>query len=197
MLASQDGGTPIVLANESAPPIIGSSSDGEPETLKSENQIREPHEVWRERELLNTQPNTGAFKFWSLTKLKMKFLKGKEMISLNLKSAGSQDPVLGKQIQLKTFLKRTDLLNSISHPWHHDKRREYPGSILVLEWRKYKVYTHIYPTAGLICKRLAVLDTGAGPNLIRPSHVPRGMEDLIAYVTFMDIDDANNRPMRT
>ena len=44
---------------------------------------------------------------------------------------------------------------------------------------------------------LSVLDTGAGPNLIRKSELPAGLETLVSFGPTQDIGDANNRPLRT
>lgn len=67
----------------------------------------------------------------------------------------------------------------------------------MLTGKNYKVYADIGPTVGLMQRSLAVLDTVAGPNLIRKTELPRGMEALIAHGPSMDIGDANNRPLRT
>lgn len=44
---------------------------------------------------------------------------------------------------------------------------------------------------------VTVLDTGAGPNLVRKSEIPLGMEALIAAGPKIDITDAHNRPIWT
>ena len=44
---------------------------------------------------------------------------------------------------------------------------------------------------------LSMLDTGAGPSLIRKSELPAGLETLLSFRPTQDIGDANNRPLRT
>ena len=50
---------------------------------------------------------------------------------------------------------------------------------------------------GLMSRVLSVLDTGAGPNLIRKSELPAGLETLVSFGPTQDIGGANNRLFRT
>lgn len=65
------------------------------------------------------------------------------------------------------------------------------AKILVLIRINYKVYATIGPTVSLI------IDTGAGPNLIRKEELPPRVEERIAHGPSWDIWDANNRSLRT
>ena len=101
--------------------------------------------------------------------------------------------------QVKKILSRArdHPLEEVQRPWYRVKRRECPEKILVVARKNYKVYADIGPTIGLMSRVLSVLDTGAGPNLVRKSELPAGMESLVSYGPTQDIGDANNRPLRT
>ena len=81
--------------------------------------------------------------------------------------------------------------------WYRVKRRECPEKFSIIARKNYKVFADIGPTVGLMSRVLSVLDTGAGPNLIRKSELPAGMETLVSCGPTPDIGDANNRPLRT
>ena len=49
----------------------------------------------------------------------------------------------------------------------------------------------------MMSRVLSVLDTSAGPNLVRKSELPATMETLVSFGPTQDIGDANNRPLRT
>ena len=57
------------------------------------------------------------------------------------------------------------------------------------------------PCRALYCttmsRVLSVLDTGPGPNHVRKSELPAGMESLVSFGPTKDIGDANNGPLRT
>ena len=101
--------------------------------------------------------------------------------------------------QVKKILSRVRdrPLEEIRRPWYRVRRTECPEKILVLARKNYKVYADIGPTVGLMSRVLSVLDTGAGPNLVRKSELPPGMETLVSFGPTQDIGDANNRPLRT
>ena len=46
-------------------------------------------------------------------------------------------------------------------------------------------------------RALSVSDTGAGPNLIRKSELPAGLETLVSFGPTQDIGGAKNRPLHT
>ena len=92
---------------------------------------------------------------------------------------------------------QNDPLDKVRRPWYRVKRGECPENILVLERKKYKVFADNGPTVGLMSRVLYVLDTGAGPNLIRKSKLLAGLETLVSFRPTQDIGDANNRPLRT
>lgn len=99
---------------------------------------------------------------------------------------------------VKRILQRgKPLLACFRRPWQRATRAECPNRILVLTRKNYKVYADVRPSIGLMRRMTAVLDTGAGPNLIRKSELPPGTEDRIAMGPSLDIRDANNRPLRT
>lgn len=50
---------------------------------------------------------------------------------------------------------------------------------------------------GLMSLVLSFLDTGAGPNPVRESELPPGVETLVSFGTPQDIGDAKNRPLCT
>ena len=102
-------------------------------------------------------------------------------------------------LKVKKILSRKDFnpLDEIRRPCYRVRRRDSPEKILVLARKTYKVYADIGPTIGLMSRVLSVLDTGAGPNLVRKSELPPGMETLISFGPTQDIGDANNRPLRT
>lgn len=68
---------------------------------------------------------------------------------------------------------------------------------MVLPRKHYKVYADIRLTVGMMSLVLPVLDTGAGPNLIRKSELPRGMEALISFRPTQDIGDSKKRLILT
>ena len=71
--------------------------------------------------------------------------------------------------------------------------REDPGT----GEKNYKVFADTGPTVGLMSRVLSVLDTGAGPNLIRKYELLAGLETLLSFGPTQDIGDAHNRPLRT
>ena len=102
-------------------------------------------------------------------------------------------------VKVKRILRRgqDDPLEQIRRPWYRFKRRECPEKILVLARKNYKVFADIGPTVGLMSRVLSVLDTSPGPNLIRKSELPAGLETLVSFGPTKDIGDANNRPLHT
>ena len=119
-------------------------------------------------------------------------------VGLDEEAVGIVDKLKGP-VNVKKILRRgrDDLLEQVRRPWYRVKRSECPEKILVLARKNYKVFADIGTTAGLMSRVLSVLDTGAGPNLIRKSELPAGLETLVSFGPTQDIGDANNRPLRT
>ena len=119
-------------------------------------------------------------------------------VGLDEEAVGIVDK-LEAPVKVKRILPRgqDDPLEQVRRPWYRVKRRECLEKILVLARKNYKVFADIGPTVGLMSRVLSVLDTGAGPNLIRKSELPQGLETLVSFGPTQDIGDANNRPLRT
>ena len=119
-------------------------------------------------------------------------------VGLDEEAVGIVDK-LEAPVRVKRILRRgqDDPLERIRRPWYRVKRRECPEIFLVLARKNYNVFADIGPTVGLMSRMLSVLDTGAGPNLIRKSKLLAGLETLVSFGPTQDIGDANNRPLRT
>ncbi|PXF44214.1 hypothetical protein BWQ96_05995 [Gracilariopsis chorda] len=96
---------------------------------------------------------------------------------------------VGKGMQLECALKRP--CRRYVCP---ERRTDY---VLIMAHRNYKVYADIGLSKSLLSRRLAVLDTGAGPNFTRLSELdsdePAGMQKAC----LPDIRDANKRPIKS
>ena len=68
---------------------------------------------------------------------------------------------------------------------------------MMLAKRNYKVYAHVGHDTNLLVRKLAILDTGAGPNFIRVSELTPGYRSKIRYGPLPHITDANRRSIRT
>ena len=88
-------------------------------------------------------------------------------------------------------------MEQVQRPWYRVKRRECREKILVLVRKTYRVFADIGPTVGLMSRVLSVLDTGAGPSLIRKFELPAGLETLVSFGRTQEIGDAHNRLLRT
>lgn len=68
---------------------------------------------------------------------------------------------------------------------------------MIMARRNYKVYADIGSSKSLLSRRLAVLDTGAGPNFIRLSELQSDEQARIQEACLPDIRDANKRPIKS
>ena len=99
---------------------------------------------------------------------------------------------------VKKILSRTDPpVWRIRRPWKRVTTPGNPTLVMVMARRNYKVYANIGVTVPLMQRMLAILDTGAGPNFIRRSELPKGSEAFMASGPLPNICDANNNPLRT
>ena len=121
-----------------------------------------------------------------------------EKVNLEEEVVGLLDKPKGPTKVKKNLSRNEDRpLEEVRRPWYRVRRRECPEKILVLARKHYKVYADIGPKVGLMSRVLSVLDTGAGPNLVRKSELPAGMETLVSFGLTQDIGDENNRLLRT
>lgn len=67
---------------------------------------------------------------------------------------------------------------------------------MVMAKRNFKVYADVGPSTSLLSRKLAVLDTGAGPNFIRKSELLPGYETHVRYGPLPHISDANSNPIK-
>ena len=65
----------------------------------------------------------------------------------------------------------------------------------LMKKRNYKVYADVGQGRTILTRKLSVLDTGAGPNFIRASELPPGV-DKPRYGPLPNISDADNNPIR-
>ncbi|PXF42205.1 hypothetical protein BWQ96_08073 [Gracilariopsis chorda] len=96
---------------------------------------------------------------------------------------------VGKRVQLDSALKR---------PWrgYVDMPRK-TDYVMIMARRNYKVYADIGSSKSLLSRRLAVLDTGAGPNFIRLYELQSDERSRIQEACLPDIRDANKRPIKS
>ena len=67
---------------------------------------------------------------------------------------------------------------------------------MTLAKRNYKVYANIGHDKNLLVRKLAVLDTGAGPNFVRATELEPGYRSKLRYGPLPRITDANRNPIR-
>ena len=88
----------------------------------------------------------------------------------------------------------TEALGELRRPWRLLKSK-IDGRVLMMAKRNYKIYADIGLQKQLLAKKVAVLDTGAGPNCVRESDLPPGYEASMRYGPVPNIGDANNKPI--
>lgn len=71
--------------------------------------------------------------------------------------------------------RKLEKATGLRRPWRRvcDERR--PTVIFLLKKRNYKVYADLGRNASVMTRHLTVLDTGAGPNVIRRDVLPEGV----------------------
>lgn len=69
--------------------------------------------------------------------------------------------------------------------------------VMIMARRNYKVYADIGSSKSILSRRLAVLDTGAGPNFIRFSELQSDERVRIQEACLSDIRDANKRHIKS
>ena len=67
---------------------------------------------------------------------------------------------------------------------------------MLLAKRNYKVHAEIGFISTLMVRRVATLDTGAGPNVIRLSEVPTAAMARVRHGPLPNVTDANRNPIR-
>lgn len=85
----------------------------------------------------------------------------------------------------------------MSRPWRKNKKPQDPDRVFVMSRRNYKVYADLGPDTQRLRRVLAILDTGAGPNFIRRSELPEGMEAHLKFGPLPEVCDANGKPLST
>lgn len=111
-------------------------------------------------------------------------------------SETSPDRDLKSPSAYKILTSNTSPLFYISRPWLRVQRIASLSRILMLTRKNYKVHANIGPTISLMRRAVALLDTGAGPNLIRKNELLQGMQTCIAHEPLWDVRNAKNRPLR-
>lgn len=76
-----------------------------------------------------------------------------------------------------------------------NEKPEDSDRVFVMLRGNYKVYADLGPEKQRIEPVLAILDTGAGPNFIRRSEFPEGMEDHLKFGSVTEVCDANGKPL--
>ena len=85
----------------------------------------------------------------------------------------------------------------LQRPWRRFSPPRAPDSIMLLSKRNYKVYADIGYDSTLSVRRLATLDTGAGPSFIRKDQLPPQVQSRIRRKELPSIVDANRKPIST
>ncbi len=74
--------------------------------------------------------------------------------------------------------------------------RKHPDAVCLMARRNFKVYAFVGPARHRLARKLVVLGTGAGPNLIRATELPAEVRRNATAGPLPDIRDANGRPLR-
>jgi hypothetical protein len=84
---------------------------------------------------------------------------------------------------------------SLQRPWRRVRSKRFPLAICVMQRRNYKVHAEIGLSGKVTARHLTVLDTGAGPNVIRMSALPANA--VVRKQPCGAIRGANNKPLKT
>ena len=96
---------------------------------------------------------------------------------------------------IKGTILENENLTPCKRPWRKYRPTHQREKVFVMAKRNYKLYTQVGTSRNILERLLAVLDSGAGPNFIRESDLPRGVTRL-RYGPLPKVDDANNNPIR-
>ena len=86
---------------------------------------------------------------------------------------------------------------TLKRPWRHfNPPKAEEDSVALLAKRNYKVYADLGFDTTLTVRRVATLDTGAGPNIIRKDQIPDSMLSRLKFGPLPNLTDANRKPLR-
>lgn len=84
----------------------------------------------------------------------------------------------------------------LRRPWIRFTPPKAEDAIVLLAKRNYKVHADIGFNTTMTVRRVATLDTGAGPNVIRLSELPTAAKAKIKHGPLPRVTDANRNPLR-
>ena len=96
-----------------------------------------------------------------------------------------------------TIAHRTENQLTLKRPWRRYVPPHKRDRVFVMAKRNYKVYADIGSNRYLLCRKLAILDTGAGPNFIRISELDPDWKERIRHGPLPCVNDANDKPLKT
>ena len=85
------------------------------------------------------------------------------------------------------------MVHRLQRPWIRTRSQRFKDAVCVLQKRNYKVYAEVSAKKGVSKRILSILDTGAGPNLVKREAIPEGAEVLSAE--HLPIRGANGKPI--
>ena len=97
----------------------------------------------------------------------------------------------------KVILTRSnfEVIFTLQHPWQRTLNRARPEAIFTMTKGNYRVYASIGLSYSLMRRMLTILDTGAGPNLIREDELDGDLTDLVKKKSTPELYDANKNPL--